>query len=131
MGEGYSVSCSSCGFAQHFTVGVGMMYSSLDQVINLLHYTRRKKVLGILNDHEVHETDYEHRIFECPKCENLRGAFWAKIFYDNDQTYETEFICRECNKRMEPVLEPKQLRGNRCPNCGERRLNITEDILWD
>ena len=47
MGKGYSVSCSSCGFAQHFTVGVGMTYSSLDQVINLLHYTRRKKVLGM------------------------------------------------------------------------------------
>ena len=131
MGSGYSVSCRSCGLDRHFTVGVGMNYSSLSEVLNLIHHSRRQKVLKILNDHEVHETDYEHRIFECPHCENLRSAFWAKIVYDNDQIYETEFMCRDCNKRMEPVMDPEQLRGNRCPICGERGLNVTEDMLWD
>ena len=108
-----------------------MRYYSLEAVINKIHHKRRPKVLSILNDHEVHETEYEHRIFVCPKCGNLRDAFWAKIVYDDDEVYETEFKCKGCNRIMKPVREPIMLKGKRCPTCGEMGLHVQEDMLWD
>ena len=131
MGEGYVVSCDRCGFGQHFMVGVGMEYYSLEAVIDLIHPKRRSKVLKLLHECTVHETDYEYRIYRCEVCGNLRSAFWAKIVHDDDEIYETQFLCGECRKPMEQISNPLQLKTKPCPSCGENKLHVAEDMLWD
>jgi len=43
MGTGISVLCRNCGYERGFTLGVGMLYSSLEKVIDLVPHRRRRK----------------------------------------------------------------------------------------
>ena len=51
MGTGISIICQNCGYEKDFMLGIGMMYSSLEKVIDLSPH--RKKILDILQNHKV------------------------------------------------------------------------------
>lgn len=131
MGNGYAVSCDNCGFDKRFIVGTGNRHSSLEAVIDQIHHMRRTKVLKLLNEHTVHETGYEHRIYRCECCGQLRNSFWAKIVYDDDEVYETNFQCGKCHKPMTNMSDHNQLRNESCPCCGNKKLRVVEDLLLD
>jgi hypothetical protein len=67
MRVGLSGYCSNCRFEKHFSVGIGFRHYALEAVIDLIHPRIRKRVLKLLHEHEVHETDYEHRIYRCER----------------------------------------------------------------
>jgi hypothetical protein len=109
---------------------VGDMYHSLEAVIDLIHPRRRPKVIELLNEHTVHKTDYEHRIYRCHQCGGLRNVFWTRIVYDNVKAYETLYQCGQCCKPMMYINEPHHLNSRMCPCCGEKKLRISEDGFW-
>jgi hypothetical protein len=131
MGAGYTVfSCSSCGFGNGFYVGVGKSCKTLKDAIDRLHPRRRSKILELLNDHTVHESDFEHRIYLCEDCGESRNSFWVSIVYDDDRIFETRFKCDRCNKTMVNISD--QIKINKtCPCCGSDHLSCTEGLLWD
>ena len=131
MGARCTVSCRSCGFQKLFLVGVGMGYHSLEAVIDRLHYMRRSRVLTLLKEHTVHETKYEHRIYRCDRCGQLRNSFWTKIIYDDDLIYETHFQCGKCQKRMVNISARHQIDGESCPCCGQKKLQVLENHSLD
>jgi len=131
MGAGYTViSCSSCGFGNGFYVGVGKSCKTLEDAISKVHPRRRSKILDLLDQHTVHEADFEHRIYLCEQCGEGRNVFWVKIIYDDDQIYETEYRCDRCHKTMVNISE--QIKESKtCPYCGSDNLRCVEGLLWD
>ena len=131
MEVGLSVSCNFCGFEDHFKVGVGFMYQSLEDVIDLIHPERHPQALKLLKKHKVRETVYERRIYRCERCGQLRNVFWVKIMYDDKEIYETDFQCGECQKHMLRINDPLQINSYPCPSCGRIKLRVEVDIDLD
>ena len=131
MGGGYTVfSCSSCGFGNGFYVGVGKSCKTLKDVIGKIHPKRRSKIIDILENHSVHESNLERRIYLCERCGESRNSFWVRIVYDDDQIYETQFKCDRCHMTMVNIGE--QIRKTKvCPCCRSDNLNCIDGLLWD
>ena len=127
MGFKLSISCKNCGFEKRFTVGTSDGDNSIEAAIDQLHHMRRPKVLKLLNEHKVHVTDFDHRIYRCGACGLLRNSFWIRIIYDDDQVYETGFLCGKCQRPMTQVREHHQLNNIPCPCCNVENLKVTMD----
>jgi DNA-directed RNA polymerase subunit RPC12/RpoP len=130
MGHSIKVECGNCKQSQEFTLGVGMMYSSLNKVLDLVPTPWRAEILGILKLHKVRETNYEHQTYHCPRCHRLYENFHVYIDYDEGQMFETSYKCDECKVTLEPVTED-DIPNLPCERCGERALTTQEVILWD
>ena len=142
MGCGILVRCRHCEanpaeemgpyIGEVFQLGVGMMYSSLENVIDPLHYTRRSQVLDILHNHLVEDTECYHAMFHCPKCHRLHNRFYVKIVYDHDQVDETAYNCSKCRTRLE-VIEEDDLSDIPCAECGQKTQYVDEEymLMWD
>jgi hypothetical protein len=131
MGSEITVECTNCHSAKSFTLGVGFLYSSLRSVMNVIHYKRRPLISEILDNHDVHATDYEHRIYRCPKCNRLYERFYVKILYDQNDVYETIFRCGKCRITLEQVKDEMEASSYPCAFCGQKALLVKEDLLWD
>jgi len=129
MGYGIKIECASCDYEGTFMLGVGMMYSSLENVISQVSPHRREVVLDILKNHNVAGTRCEHKLYICPRCDTLGERFEYFIFYDDGQVYEPYFRCSECRRKLVPVEEP--ISSLRCSKCGEVTLTSHETALWD
>lgn len=120
-------------------MGVGMLYFDLRHVINCIHYRSRKTVVEILDNHSVHSIEFEHRLFECPRCDTLHSRFHVRIVYDEGQIYETHFKCRRCRSQLRPAertgeafLEyARAVDSYSCRKCGEKALETNGVVLWD
>jgi len=129
MGHGISITCSNCGSTESFRLGVGMMYSSLENVIFLVAPAARKKVLKVLAEHDVEEVSYEHALYACPRCNTLHNRFHYRIVYDDDKVFEPRFRCGDCRGRLEQA--EKDISQYSCRQCGSRSLTEEHQVLWD
>ncbi len=130
MGHGIEVKCKHCHRTETFQLGVGMMYSSLENVIDRLHYKRRKQVKEILQQHQVNKTNFTHELYHCTLCHSLYGRFHVKIIYDNDQVYMTSYACGQCGNQLELISE-NDVTQIPCSRCSEKVLQVTQNLLWD
>jgi predicted RNA-binding Zn-ribbon protein involved in translation (DUF1610 family) len=129
MGHGITIECESCDYQGTFMLGVGMMYSSMENVISQVNPTRREIVLDILRHHKVLETSYEHKMFVCPNCQTLGERFDYSIYYDDGHIYEPYFRCSECRNKLVPLEE--SINNISCSRCGKTTLISNETVMWD
>jgi Zn finger protein HypA/HybF involved in hydrogenase expression len=129
MGEGITIKCKRCDYQDSFLLGVGMMYSSLLNVISQVSPHRRDKVLNILATRVIHEVSYKHRLFVCPKCNNLAGRFDFSILYGDNQIYRPYFRCSKCRTNLLTLNAP--ITTLSCPQCGKKSLITNGWMLWD
>jgi len=114
-----------------------MAYGSLAHVIDLVHYTRRKKIRDILHNHTVIPGSWEHpnpyythSCYRCDKCNRLYNRFYVKIQYDNDFIYETIFKCNLCKNQLKE-FDPASISDLQCPKCGKTSLITSGEMDWD
>ena len=131
MGSGIAVHCESCNYGKEFYLGVGMMYSSLENVVDCVDRWRRAEVLEILQNHKVEKCDYEHKLYGCAKCAGLYERFYVKIDYSDGKFYETDFICGKCKSRLVEVEDISAVNNRPCPKCSQKNLLVEETALWD
>lgn len=129
MGQGITIECKNCGYKKSFTLGVGMMYSSLENVINEVSPDRRETVLNILHSEEIHEIDYQHRLFTCPAYHLLVEHFDYHILYNDNKKCEPEFHCFKCRRKLLPVKA--SIAEIPCPECGKKSLTQFVSMMWD
>lgn len=138
MGKTYNVTCLECNFTKQFDLGVGVMYSSLEEVFDeCVHFTIKKKLREILTKHDVSEKEFEHRLYRCEKCNALHERFWVRIKYDGDKVYEPEFRCTNCSNQITPVELPEGKvlelvieESFSCPRCDKKALSV-QVSEWD
>ncbi len=131
MGSGIIVRCESCDYDKEFYLGVGMMYSSLENVIDCVDHWRRAEVLEILQNHKVTQRDYEHKLYACMNCAGLYEKFHVKIDYDGGKVYETDFICGKCKSGLVELEDTRGVENRPCPKCNQKTLRVEEAVLWD
>lgn len=129
MGQGITVECKSCDYQKSFTLGVGMMYSSLENVIGQVNPRQREMVLHILHNEEIHEIDYQHKLFACPNCHTLVERFNYYILFNDNKKCESEFHCPKCRTKLSPLGKP--IENVPCPKCGRKTLSKFMSMLWD
>ena len=143
MGIGITALCQNCGYERDFKLGVGMAYSSLENVIYLVPKGRRERVLDILRNHKVIQRISWHRLFQCQSCNRLYGKFYVRIEYDDNKVYELKFNCSKCKtelqvvdaveilENMEDELDEEGLKNYPCPKCDITELSFHVSSLWD
>lgn len=129
MGEGITIECKSCDFVKTLWVGIGFMYSLLENVINQVSPKRREMVLDILHNKDVHEVEYAHKLFQCPICHNLESRFDFSIIYDDNKKYAPYFRCPECRIKLNPIQDRIEIIP--CPSCGRKDLTQSTSLMWD
>jgi len=129
MGQGITIECKSCDYVETFYLGIGFMYSSLENVIELISPIRKENVLNILQCKDIHDVSYEHKLFVCPKCTRLMSRFDFSITYNDNQVYKPYFRCPECRKKLVPLTEP--IENKPCPKCGRKTLTQNMSIMLD
>ena len=131
MGTGITVHCESCNYYREFYLGLGMMYPSLENVIDWVDQWRRTEVLEILQNHKVERRNYENKLYGCTNCAGLYERFYVKIDYDGGEVYETDFMCGRCKSRLVEIEEFGEVNNRPCPRCNQKTLSVEENILWD
>ena len=111
-------------------LGVGMMYHSLPNVISCVQGGAQKKVVDIMQNHNVMDAEFEHRLYECPSCQTLHGRFYFFIEYDKGEIYTPAFRCGRCRTPLIPADESK-LEKYACKGCGKHTLVRGAEMLWD
>jgi predicted RNA-binding Zn-ribbon protein involved in translation (DUF1610 family) len=129
MGSGIDVHCAHCNYHQTFTLGVGMLYHSLEAVIRLVSPRRRVRVLDILHDEKVDDVAYGHALFVCPRCGTLADRFDFSISYGGGRHYRPYFRCGKCRAILSRAQEPVD--NYPCPACGQLALSSATALLWD
>ena len=129
MGHGITVESKSCNYEDTFSLGIGMMYFSLENVISLVSPHRREKVLNLLKRQDSFAMDYDQKMFVCPSCNTLAERFDFSIAYGAGQIYKPYFRCPKCRKKLVSLEEA--IESTSCPQCGEKTLISTESVLWD
>ena len=129
MGGSIETYCQNCHETEHFTTGVGFMYSSLEKVIRFTSGNIRIKLQDIVSNHTVTYSDYEHRALACPSCNTLHERFYVRVNYDSDKLFETTFNCGKCRAGL---VEMNKLVGEfSCGKCGGQSLEELPGIMWD
>jgi hypothetical protein len=131
MGSGIIVHCESCEYKKEFYLGLGMMYSSLENVIDCVDHWRRAEVLEILQNHKVEKRSYEHKLYGCMNCAGLYAKFYVKIDYNGGKVYETDFMCGKCKSGLVEIKDVREVENRPCPKCKQKTLCVEESILWD
>ena len=131
MGSGITISCESCDYDKTFYLGVGMMYSSLENVIKCVDRWRRAAVLEIIQNHEMGKCDYEHKLYGCANCKRLYERFYVKIDFDGGEVYETGFRCGNCRSNLVEIDDIMGMKNRPCPKCDIMTLRVEETVLWD
>ena len=129
MGQGITIECKSCDYQESFTLGVGMRYFSLENVINLVDTNHRDKVLHILQNEKIIEINYQHKLFVCPHCNKIASRFDYIILYNDNKKSSPIFHCPECKTKMVVVKEP--IEKIPCPKCDRKTLIKSISMIWD
>jgi hypothetical protein len=150
MGEIIEIFCKECNYRKGFSLGVGMVYYSLENVLSEVPPANRKEIKDIIHNHEVLEEGGWHTLFRCVKCNELYERFYVKIDYVQNgekKRYETHHWCSKCHLELFPVYEDKEveeddgrdsvemyasiLGGLSCPKCNRKSLSINKIGYWD
>lgn len=131
MGYGFTVECKICGYVEHFNIGVGFYHCNLERICSDLHYTLKSKVKQIIDNHPIRKREYDRLLVSCPKCFNLTVKDYIKIHYDKRRVFESSLTCSRCNEPLQVIEESTPLDNIPCPQCLERKLTKSDEVLWD
>jgi DNA-directed RNA polymerase subunit M/transcription elongation factor TFIIS len=131
MGYGLTVKCESCGAEEMFSLGVGMLYFPLENVLDSVVPARnREKIRRLLEAAGPQSAQYSHTLFACPKCETLQTRFYMKISQGDKTLYETRFRCGRCRHYL-VMTDEKDVTKYRCSACGQKQLTSNVTLCWD
>ncbi len=129
MGQGIMVACSECYNEQGYTLGIGMMYSSLENVTSDIHWRTRNNIAEFSSAGNIISEEFEHKLFYCKKCLTSHSRFWIKIEKDCGAIFETEFKCSKCKSEM--IEGDLNFTKYSCNSCGKKTLSISSEMDWD
>jgi DNA-directed RNA polymerase subunit RPC12/RpoP len=130
MGHGITVECGNCHKSKEYILGVGMAFDSLQNVTSSLRYPELREVEEIVNNHSVKQTNFFHELYLCEKCYRIYARFHARIDYDEDKSYITEYECSKCGELLKSISE-ERIPSIPCANCGKKALKFRLTLLWD
>ena len=153
MGTSYGISCRECNYKKTFMVGIGMIYSPQ----NLIDFESKHALLPslikskkaviyikeLLNGENAVITDYNYKVYRCPKCGEFYERFFIHLDYDGGR-FEVEYKCPKCKVALKSIdyngkkvdrWKEKEINLEKypCPKCGKCSLHedTTVLIFWE
>ena len=133
MGSSIQFSCQNCEYDKTFMLGVGMMYSALENVLDssVRSKIQRQRIRDILEHHAVSDVKFEQAVYQCGHCDELAERFFVSILYDQGSGYEITYRCPKCRRLLRYIEDPEEYNGP-CPLCHEKSLLVSDGgIMWD
>jgi len=128
MGDLFSLYCQDCGYDVELLTGVGMMYSSLENVLFLVSDARREEVKELLQRDDLSSVAYKQTIFTCPECSLQESRFNYRIEYGDGEVYQPYFLCSRCRTKLVEDDQPRII--DQCPVCGSKNVMAGSGV-WD
>lgn len=128
MGDLFSLYCRDCGFSQELRLGVGMLFFSSENKIQMLPRGKREKVQELLTRPDARLDLFHYDLFLCPTCDLQASRLNFQISYGEEQVYQPRFRCSICRTRLVKDDHPRLM--DHCPSCGSTNL-ITGAGSWD
>ena len=130
MGNSCVTQCANCEDHKDYQFGVGMMFSSLPNIIELFPLGVQKKIIDLESKYTFEATDYSFELFECSHCDTSHSRLSLKIQYDNGKTYEPNYRCYECKRKLK--LSNRDIESFKCRKCGSYSLKeLPNSLMWD
>ena len=130
MGSGVVSHCSHCDDYKEYTLGVGMMFSELENIIDLFSQKTRSKISDLKNENVIQNTDFSYELFECSQCDTVHSRLNLEITYDENKVYAASYRCYECKGALRRT--EKEIESFKCRNCGNRTLKeFSGGYMWD
>ncbi|MGB2963677.1 MAG: hypothetical protein WBB69_06790 [Anaerolineales bacterium] len=128
MGDLFSLCCQDCGYSVELMLGVGMMFTTPENLPRMVSKSRREKVQELLKREDLTRVQYSYDLFFCPKCNLQASRLNFQIEFGEGEVYQPYFLCSRCRTRLVIDTNPHQRRP--CPYCGSEDVyyNIGE---WD
>jgi DNA-directed RNA polymerase subunit RPC12/RpoP len=128
MGDLFSLFCQDCGYEVELLSGIGMMYSSLENVLFLVSKARREKVKKLIQREDLSEVHYKQTIYSCPDCSLQESRLNYRIEYGEGEVYQPYFLCSRCRTRLAEDDQPRLT--DHCPVCDSKNV-LTGYGIWD
>ena len=130
MGSGVVSHCSHCNDYKEYTLGVGMMFSELENIIDLFSPRTRSNISNLQNENVIQNTDFSYELFECSHCDTVHSRLNLEITYDQNKIYAASYRCYECKRALKRTK--KEIESFKCRNCGNRTLKeFSGGYMWD
>ena len=130
MGSSVVSHCSECDDYKEYTLGVGMMFSELGNIIDLFSPTVQSKITALQCENSIENADFSYELFECSHCDTAHSRLHLEIAYNDDKIFTASYRCYECKgplKRTEREIE-----SFKCRKCGNSTLKkLPGGYLWD
>lgn len=108
-----------------------MMYDDLRAVLSVIKEPGiRVAIQDNIDAHPSARREYEHTVYACPECHTLHERLYVRLSEMGAVLYQAEYRCPHCGKVLKRISE-KSLRKHPCPKCGQKTLNLNEELLWD
>lgn len=131
MGYGFTVKCSNCSYTNNFRLGIGMYDSCLEHISEFMHYRLKLKVRDLLVNHVINGYEFDRVLHRCSRCSQLCVRDVIEINYDDGLVFRNKIVCSRCKGSLIPIQEYSCIREFKCPDCGEAKLTIAEELMWD
>ncbi len=137
MGNGFLIKCKNCEYEKDIHLGIGMMYSHLENIVDDLKKSEREKIKSVLKKHDIPGfnggfTNYEHKLYVCKNCGELSDDLHIRIkdLENGKLLYLSKHKCKKCNSLLKNIKE-KNLNKCFCPKCKQKTLIQDMSICWD
>ncbi|MBI1321455.1 MAG: hypothetical protein GC168_21255 [Candidatus Hydrogenedens sp.] len=137
MGSQYDITCPECGYRQRLHLGVGMAYTSIEAVIDLVPHALREPVLQAIQQNPAGVGDFRHALYCCSDCQRRAGRFYFQVTDAGGRVIEPEYHCSRCRCTLtrEAEADAPDLddapQDWPCPECGHQGLHSALTVLWD
>ncbi|WP_078552252.1 hypothetical protein [Bacillus alkalicellulosilyticus] len=132
MGTGIRARCNDCWYSRSFMLGVGMHHSTLENCIGCVNKNSQRKINDLLTSNELVEYKFEYVLAHCQSCFTLMDRPLLKLTLANNQTYQSDLVCKSCRRKQLKVIEPSELENIPCPSCRKTgAMKGENDLLWD
>lgn len=131
MGYGQVTHCSNCSDEKEYTLGAGMAFGDLFNVIDNFPKGAQNKLKYISSLHEIEQQDLSYEVFECRQCDTSHSRLHLTIKYDGKKWFSPNYRCSECKHKLFRSNRP--LTNFKCRKCKKYALQNSKvsSILWD
>ena len=134
MGDGLFIRCKDCDHENEFMFGMGFLFSSFENVLELLPHRKYNFAKEILKNNKNTKSQYDgYEVYQCEKCASVQNTFLIKITDEKNHVLMSSITkCSRCkNSRKKIKRKNNKLKNYKCPKCKSKNLYYAESMMWD
>ena len=132
--SGFYFKCDDCGHDDEYLFGIGFVFSSLENVIELLPGRKWQAANDLYKNNKEAEFIYDgYEVYQCEKCASVQNTFLVEAKDKNNNIlFSSVNKCGRCKKPRKKIKHTEtEIKNFKCPKCKSTNLSYKEGIMWD